>query len=174
VGVLIAPVPAVLFGGWGPGVSILYYGRLLDRPPQILAITILSLTFILFWYFLSLKIRNIYLANMTIGALVPLWIGMGGTSIVLPALSFMFTWPLLFSLLACANWFYWNAKRKNAKPVLVGLLLSGIATIIILGPTILLGLFDLMSVTLILVGVLCGFLVPQIHVMLGSGVENQE
>jgi hypothetical protein len=89
-------------------------------------------------------------------------------------LSFAFTWPLLFSLLACANWFYWYIRPKNSKAVIFGLLFSGAANVVILGPTIVLGLFDQMTVTLLLVGILCGFLVPLIYCMLGYPLKKQD
>ncbi len=173
-GLIIAPLPAILFGRWGHGVPLRYFGRLLNQPPQVITVTLLSLALIILWYFLSLRIKSVNLPDVTIGALASMWAGMAGTSIAFPALSFAFTWPLLFSLLACANWFYWCALQQNSKKVVVGLLFSGAANIVILGPTIVLGLFDQMALTLLLVGVLCGFLVPQIHLMLGSTIENQE
>ena len=167
VGPFIAPLPAILLGNWGHGVPLRYIGRPLDQPPQVITVTLLSLALIILWYFLSLRIKSVNLPDLTLGALVPLWVGMIGTSIAFPALSFALTWPLLFSLLACANWFYWYAGQKNSRTVILGLLFSGAVNIIILGSTIVLGLFDQMSLTLLLVGVLCGFLVPQIHLMLG-------
>jgi hypothetical protein len=174
VGVIIAPLPSILFAHWGTGVPLRYFGRLLDQPPQVIIITVLSLALIILWYFLSLRIKSASLPDLTMGALVPMFAGMVGTSIVFPALSFALTWPLLFGLLACTNWFYWYARQKNSKTVILGLLVSGATNIIVLGPTIVLGLFDQMSLTLLLAGVLCGFLVPQIHLMLGSTIENQE
>jgi len=41
-------------------------------------------------------------------------------------------------------------------------------------PTMLLGLFDQMSLALLLLGTLCGFLVPHIHIMLGSTIGAEE
>jgi hypothetical protein len=94
-------------------------------------------------------------------------VGMAVTSIALPALSYAFTWPLLISLIASANWFYWYAHQKNSMTVILGLLLSGAISIVIAGPAILLGLFDQLLLALVSLGVLCGFLVPQIHLALG-------
>jgi hypothetical protein len=110
------------------------------------------------------------------GALVPMVIAMIGTSIAFPAISFAFTWPLLLSLLSHAIWFYSYAHQKNSKTAFLGLLFSGATSIIIVGPSLLLGLFefDQMRLTLIFLGVLCGFLVPQIHLMMGCTIENQK
>lgn len=162
IGLIIAPLPAMLFGRWVHGTPLRYFGRSLNRAPQVFMVALLSLAFMVLWYFFARRIKNVNLPDVTIGTLIPLWVGMMGTSIVFPALSFAFTWPLLLSLLVCANWFYWYAEQKNSRTVILGLLLSGAVDIIILGPTLVLGLFDQMALTLLLVGVLCGFLVPQI------------
>ncbi len=174
VGIVIAPLPGILLGAWGTDVPLRYFGRLLDRPPQVAEVVLFALVLTVVWYSLSRRFRSTSLPNLTMGALLPLFVAMAGTSIAFPALSFVFTWPLLFSLLAGANWFYWYARQKNSRTVILGLLFSGTADVVILGPTIVLGLFDQMSVTLLLVGILCGFLVPLIYFMLGTTLENQE
>ena len=172
MGLILAPLPAILIGSWGTSVPLRYFGRLLDRPPQVIVITLLSLAVILLWYFLALKFRSTELSELTMGALLPLWAAMAGTSFAFPALSFAFTWPLSFSLFACANWFYGFARQENSNTLILGLLFCGAVNIVILGPTIMLGLFDQMALTLLLLGVLCGFLVPQIHLMLGRSLQN--
>jgi hypothetical protein len=174
VGIIIAPLPGILLGAWGTDVPIRYFGRLLDRPPQVSVVVLFALVLIVLWYALSRRFRNTSLPDLTLGALFPMFVLMAGTSIAFPALSFAFTWPLLFSLLACANWFYWYIRPKNSKAVILGLLFSGAANVVILGPTIVLGLFDQMTVTLLLVGILCGFLVPLIYCMLGYPLKKQD
>ncbi len=171
-GLIIAPLPSILLGKWNPGVPIRFVGRSLDQPPEVSTVVFLALALTILWYFLSLRIKSASLPDLAMGALVPMAAGMVGTSIAFPALSFALTWPLLLSLLACANWFYWYARQKNSKTVIIGLLFSGVVNIVILGPTILLGLFDQPSLTLLLLGALCGFLVPQIHLMLGRRIAN--
>jgi hypothetical protein len=172
VGLVIAPLPSILLDRSMPGVPFRFIGRALDQPPQVGVVVLSTLVLTGLWYSLSRRLRSTSLPNFTMGALGLLLAGMAGASIVLPALSFAFTWPLLLSLLACANWFYWHARQKHSKTVILGLLFSGAADTIILGPTILLGLFDQLSLTLLLVGALCGFLVPQIHLMLGGTIGN--
>ncbi len=162
-GLILAPAPSLLFGSWIPGVPIQFAARSLDRLPQVGVIVLSTLALTVIWYSLSRRFRSTSIHDLTMGALVLILASMVGTSIVFPALSFAFTWPLLLSLLACANWFYWSARQKDSKTVVPGLLFSGAASIIILGPTILLGLFDQMSLALLLLGILCGFLVPLIH-----------
>ena len=172
VGLILAPLPAILLGSWGTSVPLRYFGRLLDRPLQVIVVTLLSLALIILCYFYALKIRITGLADLAMGALLPLWAGMAGTSFAFPALSFAFAWPLAFSLFACADWFCRSARQENANTVILGLLFSGAVNILILGPTLVLGLFDQMALTLLLLGVLCGFLVPQIHLMLGRQIGN--
>ncbi len=172
-GLIIAPLPSILLDQSMPGVPIRFVGRSLDQPPQVGAVVLSTLVLTVIWYSLSRRFRSTSIHDLTMGALVLMLAGMAGT-FAFPALSFAFTWPLLLSLLACANWFYRYARQKNSKTVVLGLLFSGAANTIILGPTILLGLFDQMSLTLLLVGALCGFLVPLIHFMLGHTLENQE
>lgn len=171
VGLIIAPLPAILFGRWGTDMPIRYFGRLLDQPPQVIAVVLITLLLTGLWYFLAHRFRNTSIANLTMGALFPAWVEMAGSSIAFPALSFVFAWPLLFSLLACMNWFYWYVERKNSK--LLILLFAGATNIVIVGPTILLGLFDQMALTMLLVGVLCGFLIPQFYLLLGYPIEYQ-
>ena len=173
-GLIIAPLPSIFLGIREPGVPVRFVGRSLDQPPQVGAVVLSTFVLTVLWYSLSGRLRITSIHDHTMGALVLMLAGMTGTSVAFPALSFAFTWPLLLSLLACANWFYWQARRKNSKTVIFGLLLSGAAHAIILGPTIVLGLFDQMSLTLLLVGALCGFLVPLIHLMLGRTMANQE
>jgi hypothetical protein len=155
-----------------PGVPIRFVGRSLDQQSEVGTVVVLALALIILWYFLSLRIKSARLPDLTIGALVPMLAGMIGTSVAFPALSFSLTWPLLLSLVACANWFYGYARQKNSKVVIAGLLFSEAVDIVILGPTILLGLFDQPSLTLLILGALCGFLVPQIHLMLGRTITN--
>lgn len=172
VGTILAPLPGILLGRWIPGMPFRFVGRSLDRPSEVSLAVLLALVLIILWYFISLKIKHACLPCIYFGALVPMLIGMLGTSMILPALSFAFTWPLVFSLLASANWYYCFSQLKNSKLVILGLIISGMITIVIMGPTILLGLFDQPALTLLLLGVLCGFLLPQIYLMLGYRMEN--
>jgi hypothetical protein len=172
MGLVIAPVPSILLGNWLSGVPIRFVGRSFDQPLEVSMVVLLSLALTLLWYFLSSRTKSANLPDLTIGALVPMIAGMVGTSIAFPALSFAFTWPLLLSLFACVNWFYGNVWKKNLTIVVLAFLFSGAVAIVILGPTILLGLFDQPALALILLGVLCGFLVPQIQLMFGRKIAS--
>jgi hypothetical protein len=173
VGLVVAPLPSILIGIREPGVPLRFVGRALDQPPQVGAVVLSTLVLTIVWYSLFRRLRRTRVPDLTMGALTLMLNIMTGTSVALPALSFAFTWPLLFSLLACANWFYWQAHQKNYKTVIPGLLLSGTACIVVMGPTIVLGLFDQMSLTLLLLGVLCGFLAPLIYLMLDHCMLDQ-
>ena len=172
IGVILAPLPAIFLGRWGTDVHLRYYGRLLDRPSQVGMVTFLSLGLIILFYFYFIKVKIASLRDLTMGALMPVWIAMIGTSFIFPALGFAFSGPLLFSLLACANWLYWCSRQKNSKTIILGLLASGAASIVILGPTIILGLFDQMALTLLLLGILCGFLLPDFYLLLSGTIER--
>jgi hypothetical protein len=139
----------------------------------VLSLVVLSaLSLIVLWYYLAHRIRSTSIPDLTLGALIPMLLGMLFTSIFLPALSFAFTWPLLLSLLACLIWFHAHARQEAPSIGLAGLLLCAGANSIIMGPTIVLGLFDQMPLTLLLLGTLCGFLAPLIHLILGSPIAS--
>ena len=177
-GLVIASLPYMfleyLVGFWLPGVTYDYDHRLLDQPPQMSIIFLTTLALIIIWYAQSRKIRETSLPDLTLGALVPIVVGMAVTSIALPALSYGFTWPLLISLIASANWLYRYTHQKNSLTAILGLLLSGVTSIVIAGPAIVLGLFDQLLLALVSLGILCGFLVPQIHLMLGYATVKRE
>jgi hypothetical protein len=168
VGLMFAPLPALLLGGWITGMPIRYAARSLDQPREVAAVVFLALALILLWFYWARRIRIASLPDLTVGALLPLMIGMLGISFAIPALSFALVWPGLLSLLACASWFYIYRHQKFSKIVIFISICSGAASIIILGPTILLGLFDQPTLTLLLFGALCGFLFPQIAILLGG------
>lgn len=173
IGLIIAPLPDILLGKWISNFTSRLIDRSLNQPFQVGIMVLIMLSLTMLWYYLSRRIKNTSLYDLAMGALVPLLIGMAITSVVFPELSYAFTWPLLFSLLAIANWFYSHVHRKSGKTIIPGLLISGAAGIVIVGPTILLGLFDQISLSLVILSLLCGFLAPQIHLMLGGEMENR-
>lgn len=178
VGLIIASIPYLfleyLVGPWIPGSTSDYDHRLIDQPPLISVIFLTSLALTILWHSQSRKIRKTSLPDLTVGALVPMVVGMAVTSIALPALSYGFTWPLMLSLLASANWFHGYAHQKNSMTVILGLILSGSISIVIVGPAILLGFFDQLLLALVSLGALCGFLLPQIYLMMGSTLGELE
>lgn len=176
VGLIIAPLSDVVLGTWISNITSQVADRSLKQPLQVVMIVLIMLALTILWYYLSRRIKNISIPDLTMGALVPMVMAMIGTSIAFPAISFTFTWPLLFSLLSSANWFYSYAHQKSSKKAILGLLFSGATSIVIVGPSLLLGLFefDQIRLALIFLGVLCGFLVPQIQLMMGCTIDNQE
>jgi len=139
-------------------------------------IVLLALALIMLWYYLSRRIKNVSIPDLTIGALAPMTIAMIGTSIAFPAISFAFTWPLLFGLLSSAYWLYSYARPKNSTTAILGMLFSGAISIAVIGPSLLLGLFasTQMRLALVFLGVLCGFLVPLFHLVMGCTIEDRK
>lgn len=170
-GVIVASLPYVfleyIVGIWVPGVTRDYDHRLIDQPLPMSMIFLTVILLVTLGYSQSRKIRKTSLPDLTFGALLLMAAGMAVTSIMLPALSYGFTWPLFTSLLANANWLYGYSGQKNSLRIVLGLLLSGAITIFIVGPAVLLGLFDQLLVASASLGVLCAFLIPQIHLVLG-------
>lgn len=169
---VLAPVPSLLFVGRATSKVFGFVGPPWREPVQVGIAALLALALTIAWYYLARQLHGAGSADFTMGALAPMVVGMAGTAVMLPTLSFVFTWPLLLSLLACVNWFYWHARRRNSMTVVPVLLLAGVANIVILAPTVLLGLFDQMPLPLALLGVLCGYLVPLIHYLLGGTIET--
>jgi Peptidase family M28 len=166
-GLILAPLPGLVPGDWLSGFTTRVIGGRLAQLLHISIIVLISLALTLLWYRQSIKIRKTSLPDLTTGALALLGTAMIVTSIAFPALSYALTWPLLFSLLASFLGLCSQARQKDARIAWLGWLISGVACIMILGPAILLGLFDQMALTLVFLGVLCGFLMPQIVGILG-------
>ena len=167
VGLVLAPLPYLLLGLVLPGVFAQYSGGSQGQVLQVGLFVALALALTMAWYALSRRIRRVTLPDLTLGVLLVGLVGMVGTAVTFPALSFGFTWPLLFSLLASWNWFRLNWREGISGSALVGLLLAGAISTIVLGPSIMLGLFDQTALSLVFLGVLLGFLLPLIHVVMG-------
>jgi len=174
VGLIIAPLPHFLLGTWISNTTSQVADRALKQPLQACVLVLLALALTMIWYYSSRRIKNVSIPDLTMGALAPMAIAMIGASIALSAISFAFTWPLLFSLLSSGNWLYSYAHRKSSTTAILGLLFSGAISIVIIGPLPLLGLFASAQIQLALVflGVLCGFLVPLFHLVMGCSIEN--
>ena len=176
-GLIAAALPGLfieyVIGHFIPGVTKDYDNRLLDGPFTMSGITFLAIALVLFSHVWAHKLKKVEAANLVMGALVPIVIGMVVTSIILPALSFAFTWPLAFSLFACVKWFYFRTKNREPHGVIWAFVFSGIVAIVVIGPSIVLGLFSELILTLVFLGTLCGFLLPQIYLMIGKMDENR-
>lgn len=176
VSLIVAPLPHFLLGTRISTITSQVASRALKQPLQVSMIVLLALALIMLWYYLSRRIKNVSILDLTIGALAPMTIAMIGTSIAFPAISFTFTWPLLFGLLSSAYWLYSYARPKNSTTAILGLLFSGAISIAVIGPSLLLGLFasTQMLLALVFLGVLCGFLVPLFHLVMGCTIEDRK
>jgi hypothetical protein len=171
VGVGLAPLPLLLLtllvGPFEPRVTADWGYRLLDQPAVMAVIATVSLALVVTWHRFVRRRRPTSLAELALGALLPLAAGLLGSSIVLPGLSFAFAWPLLAAVVVAAAMA--AGADPGSSPVrLVGLIAAGAVAIVVAGPTIVLGMFDQPVVALASLGALCGFLVPQLHLALGD------
>jgi hypothetical protein len=167
VGLIVATLPAVLLGGLFSGMVPEYTSGTQLQTVQVSLFVALALGLTMAWYALSRRLKSVTLPDLTIGALVFGLVGMVGTAVIFPALSFGFTWPLLFSLLASWGLFRSPEQEPISGKALAGLLIAGAASVVVLGPSILLGLFDQITLSLVFLGILFGFLHPLMHVVMG-------
>jgi hypothetical protein len=127
------------------------------------------------WYALLGRFRALSLADLSVGALALLCLGMLGTAIAFPALSYAFTWPSLFSMLALAYWF-WGASADQAalsRSQAGVLLLAAAPSVLLFIPSLMVGFFGLdrdeLYIALLFVVVMLGYLLPQVHPYRSSG-----
>lgn len=169
---LIAPLPVVMLEviarSWFPGASSLYDFRLLDQPPQMAAFALSSLALILLWYTWVYRIRKTSLPDQAAGALIPMAAAVVVTAMFFPALSYGFAWPFIFSTLAISVWLREGAQSAISGRALISFIASGVICIVVIGPAIVLGLFDQPSMTMVFLAVLAGFLLPQISLITGA------
>jgi len=101
VGLIVTSLPYAfleyIIGIWIPGVTRDYDHRLIDQPLHMSVIFLTALSLVILWYSQSRKIRKTSLPDLTFGALLLMAAGMGVTTIMLPVLSYGFTWPLFTS-----------------------------------------------------------------------------
>jgi hypothetical protein len=175
VGVAIAHLPGLVLGRLPYALVSRLVDRSLVQPLHVGMVASALLAITVLWYRLSRRIRDVGLPDLAMGALLPMAIAMVGTSVAFPAASFAFTWPLLASLPAYTIWFHGYARQINSGVTIVGLLMAGLVTIVVVGPSVLLALFDPgpMRVSLIFLALMCGFLVPHIHLMTGASPGHQ-
>lgn len=113
--------------------------------------------------------KKISVQNLTVGALLLWLILMVLTSVYLPGASYLFTWPLLFSLVGL-GFIFADKTRDSAKgkrfAVLTACVIPGI---ILLAPTIYLVFvaltLELSGVVMVLVVLLLGLLIPHLCLM---------
>lgn len=168
-GALVAALPELLLehvvGRWEPRVTYDYDHRLIDQPVPMSSIGLSAVGLALLWHAVAGRVRPSSLADRMLGALLPVLAGAVATSIALPALSYGFVWPLMAGLTASANWLYWRARGRWSASIGATLLASLVVNVVVVGPAIVLGLFDQLLLALITLGMLCGLLLPQIQLL---------
>jgi hypothetical protein len=123
------------------------------------------------WYALFHKIKKVGRDDFVMGAYLLLYIAAFGTSIFVPALSYIFSWPLLFGLVAAV--FLFRSKVKNAPesgwPQLLGVLGSAVIAIVLFVPGILIALLSIdirmIYYVPVFVVALLGFLVAPLEIL---------
>ena len=177
VGIILAPMPGIIIGNlsgkWDSDMPLRFVGRALGQPLQILITVLISIGVMVVWYSLSPRFRRTGVKNLAVGALGLMFVAMVGSAIVFPTLSFIFTWPLLIYSVASAIWLIIPRSEGISRVAGLSLLLAAISSIILLGPTILLGLFDQLTFTLLLLGVLLSFQAPMIYYLLGISMGDK-
>ena len=121
-----------------------------------------ALTLAVAWGFYGWLHTKVSMPNLTIGAWIWQLFLVGLTSVVLPGGSYLFTWPLLFSLLGFGIVFTLRHQRSDSGKKLVILSLSALPGITLLTPTlyliyVALGLtlsWAIMLMTMLLIGLL--------------------
>ncbi|MBW4611011.1 MAG: M20/M25/M40 family metallo-hydrolase [Hassallia sp. WJT32-NPBG1] len=124
----------------------------------------IAITSSLYVYFRKL----VSVQNLTVGALLWWLILMVLTSVYLPGTSYLFTWPMLFSLVGLG--FIFASKRDFPREkVLVVLSACAIPGIILIAPTIYLIFvaltLELSGVVMVMVVLLLGLLIPHLSLM---------
>jgi Peptidase family M28 len=120
------------------------------------------------FYVLLLR-RKLGVEALTAGALLCWLILMWAASVSLPGASYLFAWPLLFGLIALATVLIPVGERRASPAMLVTLLICAVPGIVLVSPVayqVYLGLgMSWAAVVTALVVLLCGLLVPHLHLI---------
>jgi hypothetical protein len=114
--------------------------------------------------------KKISVENLSFGALLCWLLAMIATSLLMPGASYLFTWPLLFSLLGLGYNILYGEQRPDAKWLPVVLALTAIPCIVLVVPAIYhisvaLSLF-LSGAIVVLAMMLIGLLIPHLFMMM--------
>lgn len=147
-----------------PSYQTIIQGDVYNSGIYILAFVALSLALTSAFYFLLR--RWIGLENLAMGALTVWTILMLLTSVMLPGASFMFTWPLLFSLLALGFMFFGEEEKPDSAKRVVVFSIGAIPGLLIVVPLIYLifvGLtLGMAGAVIVIVVLLSGLLIPHL------------
>ena len=154
----LAAVPAagleLVVGRWVPEVTADWDNRLVDQLPELAVIVACSLLFVLAWVTLAWRWarRGSSGLSITLGALLPPMLMTLAASMVLPGLGFV-ALPLIGVVGALAAW---SRIRRAGRALLVA---SAASMIVLVLPTLVLGLFSQLMLSMAALGGLMGLVI---------------
>jgi hypothetical protein len=165
-------IPAIVAGLWWLFRAL--NGNYRAMPPgdvynsQFLYLGFVALSAAVFAGVFALLRRKVKVENLTVGAAFAWLILLWATSLMLPGASYLFAWPLAFSLLALA-WTFAAGKPTSSLKSLGASALGALPAIVLVVPVIYL-LFIALTVRMAAVAVvvlvlLFGLLIPQLHLL---------
>jgi hypothetical protein len=164
--VIIRAIPASGAPGWITGLT----GESLLSNSIRWGSVVLALMNTYLWFTFFRKVKRLDRDDLVVGSYLLLYLTAFGTSVLSPALSYFFVWPLLFALAAASLHFLSKGKARIRDWLqLSGMLGSAVIAIVLFLPMILLALFaiDIRMIFLVPVFVvaLLGFLVAPLEIL---------
>jgi hypothetical protein len=165
--VIIRAIPASGAPGWITGLT----GESLLSNSIRWGSVVLALITTYLWFKLFRKVKRLDRDDLVVGSYLLLYLTAFGTSVLSPALSYFFVWPLLFALAVASLHFLSKGKARIRDWLqLSGMLGSAVIAIVLFLPMILLALFaiDIRMIFLVPVFVvaLLGFLVAPLEILI--------
>jgi hypothetical protein len=165
--VIIRAIPASGAPGWITGLT----GESLLSNSIRWGSVVLALMNTYLWFTFFRKVKRLDCDDLVVGSYLLLYLTAFGTSVLSPALSYFFVWPLLFALAAASLHFLSKGKARIRDWLqLSGMLGSAVIAIVLFLPMILLALFaiDIRMIFLVPVFVvaLFGFLVAPLEILI--------
>ena len=156
-----------LIGNIHSGYQLIPQGDTYNSTLYIIAFVALTITLTALWYNYARKRTNIQ--NLSIGALLWWWIAMVLTSVFLSGASYLFTWPLLFSLIGLLFIFASRHQKSVLEKHLIVHSLLAVPGIILLSPIIYLIFvaltINMSGVVVVMVVLLLGLLIPYLSLI---------
>lgn len=139
----------------------------LTRYDEVLTVGLAAVTLALIAGLMALFRKKTALPNLVFGASIWWWVLTVITSAVLPSGSYLFAWPLLFSLLT--TWYLLKAKEPDSLRARLIICLLAIPALLLVGHVIYI-LFIMLGLTLpaveaVLITLLLGLLLPHVQIM---------
>lgn len=163
---------AVSFVWWSLGIIHSEYqwipqGDTYNSIFYLIAFVALTIAITALWYSYAKKLTSIQ--NLCVGAMLWWWIAMILTSVFLSGASYLFTWPLLLSLMGLVFIFASKHQKYVLEKHFVVLSLFAVPGIILLSPIIYL-IFVALTVSMsevvvVMVVLLLGLLIPHLYLM---------